>query len=140
MNFTNEQIAKAKQAKTVEELLAIAKENGFELTEEQAKKYFAELNKQGELSDEELEAVAGGSKWSIIGTSSFESECPFCGKVMTIDIITYVNSSGDSYDELTEYYCSCGAELEHSGGSAVFAYTRDGEKRYGYTWKFLGYK
>ena len=60
MNFTNEQINKAKQAKTVEELLAIAKENGVELTEEQAKEYFAELHKEGELSDEELEAVAGG--------------------------------------------------------------------------------
>ena len=62
MNFTTEQIAKAKQAKSVEELLQIAKENGFEMTEEQAKQYFAELHREGELSDEELDSVVGGSK------------------------------------------------------------------------------
>ena len=38
MNFTNEQILKAKEAKSAEELLALAKENGVELTEEEAKK------------------------------------------------------------------------------------------------------
>ena len=34
MNFTNEQLEKAKQAKTAEEFLALAKENGLELAEE----------------------------------------------------------------------------------------------------------
>lgn len=62
MKFTYEQIIKAQQAKSAEELLAIAKENGFEMTSEQAKQYFAELNKQGELTDDELVAVAGGNK------------------------------------------------------------------------------
>ena len=60
MNFTPEQITKAKAAKSAEELLAIAKENGLELTEEEAKKYFEQLHKEGELSDEELDNVAGG--------------------------------------------------------------------------------
>ena len=60
MNFTPEQITKAKAAKSVEELLAIAKENGMELTEEEAAKYFAEWHKEGELSDEELNNVSGG--------------------------------------------------------------------------------
>ena len=57
MNFTPEQFAKAK---SVEELIALAKENGLELAEEEAKKYFAELHKEGELSDDELNNVSGG--------------------------------------------------------------------------------
>ena len=60
MKFTNEQLTKAKQTKSVEELIALAKENGMELTEEEAAKYFAELYKEGELADEELDNVAGG--------------------------------------------------------------------------------
>ena len=61
MKMNNELIAKAKQAKTPEELLALAKENGVELTEESAKSYFNQLNpKTGELADDELDNVAGG--------------------------------------------------------------------------------
>ena len=51
---------KAKAAKSAEELLSLAKENGMELTSEEAKGYFAQLSKSGELSDEELSNVAGG--------------------------------------------------------------------------------
>ena len=59
--FTPELIEKAKSAKTPEELLALAKENGVELTEESAKAYFEQLNpKTGEVSDDELNNVAGG--------------------------------------------------------------------------------
>ena len=60
MRFTNEIIEKVKTAKSEEELLAMAKAENIELTEEQAAKAFAELNKAGELSDEELENAAGG--------------------------------------------------------------------------------
>ena len=60
MKFSNEMIEKAKTAKTAEELLAMAKAEKIELTEEEATKAFAELNKNGELSDEELDNVAGG--------------------------------------------------------------------------------
>ena len=57
----NEEILeKARQAKSAEELIALAKENGEELSEEEAAAYFAQLNKSGELSDEELDSVAGG--------------------------------------------------------------------------------
>ena len=59
--FTPELIEKAKSAKTPEELLALAKENGVELTEESAAAYFDRLNpKTGELSDSELDNVSGG--------------------------------------------------------------------------------
>ena len=56
-----ELITKAKQAKTPEELMALAKENNMEMTEECAKEYFEKLHPQsGELSDDELDNVAGG--------------------------------------------------------------------------------
>ena len=60
-NLTPELIAKAKVAKSAEELLELAKENGTELTEEEAKTYFAQLNANDAISDDELGAVAGGS-------------------------------------------------------------------------------
>ena len=60
MKLTQEQLAKAKAAKSAEELLAIAKEAGIEITADQVNKYFAELNKEGELTDNELASVAGG--------------------------------------------------------------------------------
>ena len=60
MNVSKEPLEKAKQAKTAEELLAIAKAENVELTAEEAAKAFAELNKTGETSDEELDNVAGG--------------------------------------------------------------------------------
>ena len=60
MKFSNEMIEKAKTAKSVAELLEMAKAEHIELTEEQAAKAFVELNKTGELSDEELDNVAGG--------------------------------------------------------------------------------
>ena len=61
MEMNNELIAKAKEAKTPEELMVLAKENNMELTEESAQVYFNQLNpKTGELSDDELDNVAGG--------------------------------------------------------------------------------
>ena len=66
-------IAKAREAKSAEELLAMAKENDIELTGEQAKEYYDRLHATGELSDDELDNVAGG------GCGSFETKCPRCG-------------------------------------------------------------
>ena len=60
MNISKELLEKARTANSAEELLAMAKAESVELTEEQAAKAFAELNKMGELSDEELDNVAGG--------------------------------------------------------------------------------
>ena len=58
--ITPELISKAKQAKTPEELIDIAKINNVELNAEEAKAYFGQMNKTGELSDDELNDVAGG--------------------------------------------------------------------------------
>ena len=60
MNISKELLEKAKTAKSAEELLAMAKAENIELSAEEAEKAFAELNKTGELSDEELNNVAGG--------------------------------------------------------------------------------
>ncbi len=58
--MTNEMIEKAKECKSAEELLALAKENGIEMTAEEAAEKFTALNNMGELSDDELENAAGG--------------------------------------------------------------------------------
>ena len=60
MNISKELLEKAKTAKTAEELLAMAKAENIEISAEEAAKYFAKLNASGELSDEELDNVAGG--------------------------------------------------------------------------------
>ena len=72
--MNEEMIAKAREAKSVEELLALAKENEIELTTEQAKAFFAQLNPpKGELSDDELDDVSGGG----CGESKVKY-CPNC--------------------------------------------------------------
>ena len=61
MAFTNEQSEKAKAAASVDELIALAKAEEIELSEEKAKAIFAELHaEEAELSDMELDNVAGG--------------------------------------------------------------------------------
>ena len=90
MKFTEEQIKKAKSAKSAEELLALAKENGIALTEEEAAKYFADLHREGELSDDELDNVSGGLRlrnllcpncqtWGNYVDSDQPRECKTCG-------------------------------------------------------------
>ena len=56
-NLTPEVLAE--KVKSAEEMRAFAKENGIELTEEEAKICYEELTTAA-VSDEELEAVAGG--------------------------------------------------------------------------------
>ena len=61
MEMSKELITKAKEAKNPEELMALAKENGTEMTEESAEAYYNLLHPQnGEVSDDELDNVAGG--------------------------------------------------------------------------------
>ena len=60
-NLKPEMIEKAKAAKSAEELLELAKANGVEMTEAEAKTYFAQLpSGSGELNDDDLDNVAGG--------------------------------------------------------------------------------
>ena len=55
-----ELLEKLKAAKSVEELVEIAKAEGVEIPADKAEELFAKLNAEGELSDEDLEEIAGG--------------------------------------------------------------------------------
>ena len=61
--LTQEQIAKALACKTAEELVA-AKEEGYELTREEAEAYMAEMD-DVELDGEALKKVAGGLCYGV---------------------------------------------------------------------------
>ena len=57
--LTKEMIEKAMQCKSADELIALAKTGGYELTKEEAEAYLRELS-DFELDDEKLKNVAGG--------------------------------------------------------------------------------
>ena len=57
--ITKEMIAKAMQCKNADELIALAKTGGFELTKEEAEAYMTELS-DFELDDIALKNIAGG--------------------------------------------------------------------------------
>ncbi len=59
--MNNDLILKAKECKSADELLALAREAGIEMTAEEAAEKFAALNGEGELSDDELDSAAGGA-------------------------------------------------------------------------------
>ncbi len=96
--ITDEEIKELlKKAKSPEDLIAFANECSLELSPEDAQKLFDALHAEGELSDDELEGVAGGSIGSFFKDlkKTFESlgdaisdkfkdifygdNCPKCG-------------------------------------------------------------
>ena len=77
-NLTPELIAKAKTAKSTEELLALAKDNNVEMTEEEAKIYFEQLNANGAVADDELDVVAGGCDLFSEKSRKITSGATFC--------------------------------------------------------------
>ena len=88
-NFSTEFTTKAETAKSADELFEIAKTNNIELTEEEAKTYFEQLNADGTVADNELEAVAGGAVSNKVQCpyctrpiTRAHSICPWCGKVL----------------------------------------------------------
>ena len=72
-------LEKAKAAKSSDELLAMAKENNIEMTEEQAITAFTKLNGV-QLTDEQLEKTSGGGIFDIM------VRCMQCGKWFDDDI------------------------------------------------------
>ena len=84
--MTEEMTKKAKEAKNVEELIALAKDNGIELSKEKAEEVYGKLNCNGEIPEDEIDFVSGGgcndSSTSSSGTwvSGYElsSSCPIC--------------------------------------------------------------
>ena len=68
--ITNKMLEQASQCKTAEQLIALAKTEGIEITKTEAEAYLAELD-NCELDGAALDKVAGGTKY--FGTA----ECPF---------------------------------------------------------------
>ena len=62
--LTKEMVAKAMKCETAEDLIALAKAEGIDLTKEEAEAYMAELA-DVELDEEVLQKVAGGKCWDI---------------------------------------------------------------------------
>ena len=98
--MNQELITKAKAAKSVEELLELAKASNVELGEEQAKEYFAKLNPtKGELSDDELDDVSGGG----CGESKTKY-CPNCNSELRM-----ISEGTGNFSMKFYYLCdSCG--------------------------------
>ena len=92
-NLTPELIAKAKAAKSAEELLELAKANSVEITEEEAKIYFEQLNATGAVSDDELDVIAGGN----------EEDEQSCGEGAV--------KEGDRFKLIGGKKCECGSVL-----------------------------
>jgi len=125
-NLTPEMIEKAKTAKSAEELLALAKDNGVEMTEDEAKTYFAQLNpKSGELDDDDLDNVSGGSCYAgdgrMIVTLGYvcpeitlpRSRCPNCNTSFMIrDTLNCVDCSTCK----RQLYCKDCIYLSYEGG------------------------
>jgi predicted ribosomally synthesized peptide with nif11-like leader len=62
--LTKEMVEKAMQCETAEDLMALAKSEGIELTKEEAEAYLAELT-DFELDEAMLKNVAGGGATSL---------------------------------------------------------------------------
>ena len=68
--LTREMITAAMQCETAEELMALAKSEGIELTKEEAEAYMADLQ-DFELDDENIKKIAGGTNLTL--------KCPMKG-------------------------------------------------------------
>ncbi len=69
--LTKEQVMQAMQCKTADELKALAKAAGFDITKEEAEAYMAELA-DVELDGEQLKKVAGGECSECYGDCSWD--------------------------------------------------------------------
>ena len=105
-----ELLEQAKEAKSAEELMALAKENGMELTKEEAEAYFAKMNKSGELSDEELDNVAGGGCHNKDGRlvvtvwyNCSDFTCKKCGRKNTGDHFHIIDGYRTNYMQQCQF-------------------------------------
>lgn len=116
IEFTPELMAKAKQAKSHSELLELAKENGFDISEEKAKVYFEKMNTSGELSDDELNSVSGGCGAADYSADEefrnmYENKrvtckyasCPLCGS--NNGIVLHVGINHSTLEGWCDVYC-----------------------------------
>ena len=101
MNYSEEQIRKIKETKDV-----IA-----------AKKYFADMHKEGSLADDELDNVSGGCGGKgnnipeKVNIKSSNPVCPACGESLNEYTSTFLYDDGGYYDRFDCY--GCGAKYRH---------------------------
>ena len=74
--LTKEQLAKALECKTADELIELAKAEGYNITKDEAEAYLAEMA-NFELDSKELDKVAGGTASELCWTNL--PECPYKG-------------------------------------------------------------
>ena len=80
LNINKEMLAAAMQCKSADELVELAKSNGYEITQEQAEAYLEQFSSY-ELTDKELEDISGSGfgegefrKW-IQKCSNYQDPC-----------------------------------------------------------------
>ena len=102
--MTHEELMqKAKSAKSADDILAIAKENGLEVSREDAEMYIKANSASGELSDDALDGVTGGAAYTLCGgylivTNFHECDRWKCGKCGGDDIKYIPADSGSGWD------------------------------------------
>lgn len=76
--LTPELIAKARKANSTDELIAIAEENGIEMSAKAAEEFMRKLKPtDSAIAEDELEAVAGGGCGDTEGCETFFKDgCP----------------------------------------------------------------
>ena len=74
--LTKEQIKKALHCKNADELVALAKTEGIDITKEEAEAYMAELA-DFELDSEQLKNVAGGGCYTKCDSDTCEKDWAF---------------------------------------------------------------
>ena len=72
--LTKEQVMKAMQCKTADELMTLAKAEGYEITKEEAEAYMSELA-DVELDGKELRSVAGGYCYDVCYSAQCNMDC-----------------------------------------------------------------
>lgn len=99
--MTNEELfLKAKEAKSAEDILKIAQENGLEVSPEDAEKFILMQSAKGEVSDDTLDSVTGGAAYTVFGgyliVTNFHEcdrwQCEKCGGSR----FEYTNVASDS--------------------------------------------
>ena len=74
--LTKERIMKAMKCKTADELMALAKTEGIDITKEEAEAYLAELA-DVELDGEQLKSVAGGGCYTKCDSDTCDKDWAF---------------------------------------------------------------
>ena len=69
--ITKEQLKKALECKTAEELMALAKAEGYDITKEQAEAYLAEIENR-QLDRKDLDKIAGGAAEQLCWSNCLE--------------------------------------------------------------------